>query len=374
VAWVVGATLSRTDVSSFLTQARPGAERFEPVAADLWVARRDGERVGFVALGEAAGYGGPMTVAVAVDDTATVVGTAIVEHGETPSFFGRVERSGLREDLVGKAWSEPFEIHEDVDGVTGATHTSQALAAATRTGSRRVAAGQLGLPVPQPAPIAVRFGLPEITLIALYAVAFVGSRRRVRYRRALRWATLLSGLVILGFWLNVPLTISRVGSFLLGFWPQWQTNLYWYLLIGGILFIATADNKNAYCAWFCPFGAAQECMAAIGGAKLSVPHRHRRRLAWVHRGLAWLALMLAFLFRNPGLSSYEVFGALFAFTGSSVMFALLGIVLLTSLFVKRPWCHFLCPLDPVYDIVRLGRTWVLEQWLRTTRALGASSS
>ena len=37
--------------------------------------------------------------------------------------------------------------------------------------------------------------------------------------------------------------------------------------------------------------------------------------------------MLAFLFRNPGISSYEVFGALFAFTGSTVLFALLGIVL-----------------------------------------------
>ena len=86
----------------------------------------------------------------------------------------------------------------------------------------------------------------------------------------------------------------------------------------GEVIISTADNKNAYCAWFCPFGAAQECMAAIGGATLSVPHRHRRRLAWIHRGLAWLALMLAFLFRNPGLSSYEVFGAAFAFTGSSV--------------------------------------------------------
>jgi polyferredoxin len=84
--------------------------------------------------------------------------------------------------------------------------------------------------------------------------------------------------------------------------------------------------------------------------------------------------MLAFLFRNPGLSSYEVFGALFAFTGSTVLFALLGIVLLLSLFVKRPWCHYLCPLDPVYDIVRLGRTWVLEQWTRTRRRLVASSS
>ena len=83
--------------------------------------------------------------------------------------------------------------------------------------------------------------------------------------------------------------------------------------------------------------------------------------------------MLAFLFRNPGISSYEVFGALFAFTGSTVLFALLGIVLVVSLFVKRPWCRYLCPLDPVYDFVRLGRTLVLERWTKARQRLAAPS-
>jgi len=374
VAWVGGGALAREDVTPFLPDALPSAERFEPLADDTFAALLGEERLGYVVTGEGAGYGGPLTLAVGVDNEGVVQGTAIVAHRETPSFFDRVTSRGFRERLAGKSYADPFVLGDDVDAITGATTTSRALADAVRSGSRRVAEEHLGRAAPEPAPPPIRFGAPEIMVLALYAVGFVGQRRRLRFRKTLRWATLLTGLFVLGFWLNVPLTISRVSSFLLGFWPQWQTNLYWYLLIGGILFIATVDNKNGYCAWFCPFGAAQECMAVIGGAKLTVARAYRRRLVWVHRGLAWLALMLAFLFRNPGISSYEVFGALFAFTGSTVLFALLGIVLVVSLFVKRPWCHYLCPLDPVYDIVRLGRTWVLEQWTRTRQGLGAPSS
>ena len=87
-------------------------------------------------------------------------------------------------------------------------------------------------------------------------------------------------------------------------------------------------------------------------------------MLWVHRNLAWLALMLALGLRNPGVSSYEVFPTLFDFTGSSVLFALLGIVLVMSLFVRRPWCRFLCPLDPVYDSVLLARNRMGELWKR----------
>jgi NosR/NirI family nitrous oxide reductase transcriptional regulator len=262
-AWLLGGALSRVDVTPVLPQALPGAERFEPLEGGTFAAYQKGARMGYVARGEAAGYGGPLELAVAVDEEGTVLGASVVAHRETPSFFQRVAASGLLDRLAGKSWEEPFEPGVDVDAVTGATTTSRALAEAVRSGARRVARDQLGRAVPEPEATPVRFGAPEIAVLALYAAGFVGQRRRLRYRKALRWATLLAGLFVLGFWLNLPLTISRVSSFLLGYWPQWQTNLYWYLLIGGILFIATVDNKNGYCAWFCPFGAAQECMAVM---------------------------------------------------------------------------------------------------------------
>ena len=221
--------------------------------------------------------------------------------------------------------------------------------------------------MPAAPPPPVHFGIPEITVIALFAAGYFGHKPKFKHKKQLRWATLLAGMIVLGFWFNLPLTISRINSFLLGFWPQWQTNLYWYFLLGGIIFVLTADNKNAYCHWFCPFGAAQDCMGAIGGAKVIGARKYRRHLLWVQRGLAWLAIVLALLFRNPGVSSYEVFATLFSFTGSTVLFGLLGIVLVTSLFVKRPWCNYLCPLDPVYDVIRLVRGWVMESWRKTRK-------
>jgi polyferredoxin len=115
-------------------------------------------------------------------------------------------------------------------------------------------------------------------------------------------------------------------------------------------------------------------MGAIGGAKSTGPRLYRRHFVWIQRGLAWLAVVLAFLFRNPGISSYEIFGTLFEFTGSMVAFALLGIVLVLSLFIRRPWCNFLCPLDPVFDLIRLVRTWILELWQTIKNKINALST
>ncbi len=374
LAWFVGLYLEGDGNANALPEAWPAADRFELVDDTTYAAYQDGELLGYIATGEAVGYGGPMEMAVAVDLDGIVRGMSVISHKETPSFFDRVIDRGLFTQLNDKPYTDAFVLDDDVKGVTGATYTARAMAASVLEGSRIVAGEQLALPVSEPAPIPIQFGIPEITLIALYVAAYIGHRRKFKYTKQMRWATLITGMLVLGFWFNLPLTISRINSFLLGFWPQWQTNIYWYLLIGGIIFVAFADNKNAYCSWFCPFGATQECMGVIGGAKYNIPRDHRRTMLWVVRGLAWLAIVIAFLFRNPGISSYEVFGTLFSFTGSTIAFVLLGIVLIVSLFVKRPWCNYLCPLDPVYDIIHLVRAWGIELWHKVANRSAASSS
>lgn len=374
VAWFVGYSLQGSNIAEALPQAAPQADRFDKVSADSYAIYEGDQIVGYISIGEADGYGGPMDIAVAVDLEGIVTGIGVVSHKETPSYFDRVMNSKLVSELIGKPYSAAFVLGEDINGVTGATYTSRALADSVLEGSQIVAGEQLGLPVTPPEPPAIQFGIPEITLILLYAAWFVVRRPKFKYKKQLRWGMLLVGLIVLGFWFNVPLTLSKINMFLLGYFPQWQTNLYWYMLILGLVFFFTVENKNAYCSTFCPFGAAQECMGVIGGAKYDIPRNYRRTMVWVVRGLAWLAILFAFLFRNPGLTSYEVFGTLFSLTGSAVMFALLGIILLTSLIVRRPWCSYLCPLDPVYDIIRLARGWVLELWQKTRQKVAAPSS
>ena len=73
------------------------------------------------------------------------------------------------------------------------------------------------------------------------------------------------------------------------------------------------------------------------------------------------AIGIALYLKNPGITSYEVFGAFFRLVGSDFMFILLGVVLILSLFLKRPWCSYLCPLRAVSDYVLLMNNWVREK-------------
>jgi len=363
IAWFVGAAQSNASIEPFLYQALALADRIEKVNGKTYAAyAADGELISYIAIGEANGYGGPMKVAVATDLEGNVVGMSVVEQRETPSWYKRIIDSSYIQSLFGKSYADLFELGDDIDGVTGATYTSRAIAESVRRGSRQIAADGLGLPVPEEPTPRIQFGIPEIVLIALFAIGYVGHQRKFKYKKQARWLSMIAGLVVLGFIYTQPLTISFINQLLLGFWPEWQTHLYWYLLIGGIIFVFTVDNKNPYCEWFCPFGAAQECMGVVGGAKARNPKKYRNLFKWSQRGLAWLAIVLALLFRNPGLTSFEIFGTLFDLNGSMVQFALLGLVLLGALFIKRPWCGFLCPLHPVDEFIRMVRNWIRELW------------
>jgi hypothetical protein len=65
---------------------------------------------------------------------------------------------------------------------------------------------------------------------------------------------------------------------------------------------------------------------------------------------------------DSGISSSEVFGVFSRLIASNFLFALLGNVLVASLFIQRLWCSCLRPLRPVTDLIRLMRDWIRELW------------
>ncbi|KAA3663743.1 MAG: FMN-binding protein, partial [Chloroflexi bacterium] len=234
IAWIAGSLLESSDTMPAIEAAMPEADRFEHVNSDTFAAyanQSEETLIGYVTLGEAVGYGGPIVVAVGLDLEGNVVETAVADHVETPSFFERVMNAGFTEQLMGKTYSDGFQLNEDLDGITGATYTARALAEATLQGTQRIANQQLGFAVETPPPPNIVFGIPEITVLALYTVGYFAHQRKFKYKKQARWGMLITGMVVLGFWFNFPLTISKINTFLLGFCPQWQTNLYWYFLI-----------------------------------------------------------------------------------------------------------------------------------------------
>jgi len=358
-AWAVGWFQRQQDLAPFLRQALPEADRFGECHTGIfagWGTVEDEQRiVGYVAVGQADGYGGPMRVAVGVDSDGAIEGIAVVDHQETAAYFQRVTQTNLPKSLLGKKYSAPFSPGRDVDTVTGATMTVMALAESVRSGARRVAGTQLNLPLPPEHIAPVKFGLPEITLLCLFLAALLNQTVGIKRKKLIRWVCLLTGLLVLGWMFNAQLTLTNVNSLIIGYWPHWQSHLYWYLLIAGVLIVPLVTGKNPYCRAICPFGAAQECLAAIGDAKPRFSPRWRRYLRWAPRILAWAAVLLAVTHRNPALANYEIYGALFDLIGSHFQFGLLAVVLVASLFITRPWCNYLCPIRPVTDYLHLGR-------------------
>ena len=209
----------------------------------------------------------------------------------------------------------------------------------------------------------VQLGAPEIVLVLLLAAGAVGRNRpglSPRTRRLLRAGTLLVSLATLGFLWNRPWVIAFPTRLLAGDWPSWTTHLYWYILFGSLLLAFNRTGKNAYCPWICPFGAAQDVIGLVGGAR-------KRRMpsallfTWVKRVLLWLAVLLGLLYRAPGAVSYEVFAAFFRLSGTGFQFAILAIVLVTAVFVSRPFCHWVCPVDTTEHIARYVRVRALRR-------------
>jgi NosR/NirI family nitrous oxide reductase transcriptional regulator len=344
ICWFIGNSRTGLGLHPFFDLAYPNADRFERINDEMFRAvDPDGQTLGYVATGTSSGYAGPLKVAVAVTLTGEIDSLAIVEHRETPAFVGRVKQSRLLDELIRKKHSDPISLDADVDAVSGATYTSRALTQSVGLAVHSVASEELNLNVP-PEDRAVVFGLPEMLLIALFATAVVQRRLlKGKQRNIARWVTMIVGLVFLGFVFNSPFVLAHINMVLLGYWPDWRTHIFWYVLIAGLLLFKARRDWNVYCYDFCPFGAAQDVLAQIGGAK---PRKVKwpKVLLWLQRGLVILAVSLALIYRNPSFTSFEIFGTMFRLTGSNFQFALLAIIVLLSLFLYRPWCRYLCPL------------------------------
>lgn len=359
-AWFYGYLQSSSNLLPRVPNVLPGATRVEHQGG-IYVGYsgnpEPNEVVGYAGTSKSIGYAGPIELLVGVDPAGTIVGVEVVKHRETPSFFRLLKEEQFFEQLLGLSYIDPLRIGQDLDGVGGATISAEAVAAAVREQARALASGPIGADLPR-SNEPIRFGMPEVLLIGLYVAGYFGHRSRSRNAKVwIRRITLIAGAIGLGFLFNKPLTIANFISLISGYWPDWHTNLYWFLLLGGILFVTSAQGKNPYCTWFCPFGAIQEGLGRIGGAKLYRPCAWHTRLQWLQRGLAFGAVAVGLALRQPGAVSYEPFGTIFDFTGSTPQWILLALVVLASLPIARPFCNYLCPISPIVDYIGEVRRW-----------------
>jgi len=323
------------------------------------------KEIGYIFPGEGTGYGGPLELAVLVDTNMVIQNLFITRHNETSSYVKKVLNREFQGQIIHKTYTDAFDLEKDLDGVSGATYTSRAIADAAREACRKIAVEQVAYELPESTSPAVSFGLPEILLILLFSLSLYGVYSKIKWKKTLRWSIMLISFLVLGLWLSVPLSLLKMNTFLLGFWPEWHTGLYWYLLIGWTILTLLLTNKNIYCNWICPFGAAQDCLGVFGKAKYKIHGRSKDILKWVQRAFAFAAIAAALYFRNPGTINFEIFGTFFNLTGSTFLFVLTAIYVLSSMFIIRPYCDTLCPIRPFEEFLLMMKKWMIPKKMIT---------
>lgn len=316
----------------------------------------------FISIGKAKGYEGPIQLALISDSSGQIIDVSIIGHTETPSYFNKVIKAKFTDQFFHQPIHDILQYKNMPDAVSGATYTSLGISNAVYDASVSLAEEIYNIPIPVKKKEVFQISFLDVLLLLFFIAVMVSRKLKPKQKRWARYAMLLLAVISLGFTYNFHLSISRFNALILGYWPDINIHLAWYILVFGVIILTALNGRNPYCQWFCPFGAVQEGIGKIGKIQFRVSRSYRKTLVWVPRILAWLAIVVALIYRNPGLTSYEVFGKFFTLTGSDLLFALTLLILIFSLFINRPWCKYLCPVPPVLDYLIYMRNQIQLLW------------
>ncbi len=126
----------------------------------------------------------------------------------------------------------------------------------------------------------------------------------------------------------------------------------------------------AFCGWICPLGSVQEWFGNIGRKLFRrkynhfVPAKIDRWLRYTrYLVLAWVLYMTATTY-SLWFNDIDPYHAMFTFWTSEVAIGglvVLGLTLVGTLFVERPWCKYACPYGAVLGVFNLFRIFSIRR-------------
>ncbi len=357
IAFVIGQIAAQPDYQAMLQQQVSDHTLTRVTEAEGGqIVFRDETAGNYVVISEAEGYGGPLVIGIRASAEGKIAEILNLRNKETPAYFDKLKKRRFFRQFAGKTVSANFLLGEDIDAVSGATVSSQGFTTAVRNAMHIAATEHFKLKPTWKQP-EWNFGLGELSLIGVFALAFFVSYAKGRFAR---WGRLAMPLVALGFvgvYTNSSLSIGQLAGIVLGYIPDFKQHALWWIMMIGVFGSVLVLGKNIYCARVCPFQYVERGLNKISGINLAVRPGVQKSARTVVGLMTWTALMLIFLSAHPTLGSYEPFALMFSLTGAGIQWYILPLSLIGSFFVLNFWCRLFCPVGLVLnDAVRLRRS------------------
>lgn len=182
----------------------------------------------------------------------------------------------------------------------------------------------------------------SILFFTLLAGIFV----RHEKTRKLRPLFLLAAVVILGFYRGGPGIISSFQNlflFMIGATTKWTA----IVLFLGVLVLTYFQGK-VFCGWICYLGAIQEFLY-IGKIKILQTEKAQKTMRIIRYIILGALLFQLILSQNIEWSKIGPFKVLFNLYSPNITgYILLAILLVSSLFIHRPFCKMVCPAGLIF--------------------------
>ena len=179
----------------------------------------------------------------------------------------------------------------------------------------------------------------------------------------LKYATLAAAVGYLGFAKNNLVSVVDILSVIDWNFPTFQYSLRWYIL-GAFALVSTVLWGRFYCGRICAFGALTQLMDRVLPARLrvNVPPWLERRASYVKYAILGTAILYFVLTRDNSFYRYIEPFWMFTLSGSPVMWTLLGILLVATVFVRNLYCRFLCPLGAALGLLSNLTLFRIKRW------------
>ncbi len=179
----------------------------------------------------------------------------------------------------------------------------------------------------------------------------------------LKQVTLVASVAYLGFYKSQLLSIVNVFGVMGLNLPIFKYNLGWYAF-AIFSVVSTLLWGRLYCGRICAYGAMTQLLDPIIPARFryDVPLRIERHAAKVKYALLGAVILYFLVTRDITVYRYVEPFWLFGRRGSTVMWAGLAVLLVSTIFVRNLYCRFLCPLGAALGLLSKATVFGIKRW------------
>ena len=285
------------------------------------------------------GFAGATPVCLMLSPEGKILKVVPQEHAETKDYFDEAWQHILPQ-CEGKTLAELDA--EKIDGMTGATYTSQSLIKninAVKTHWSQAEQGAVGQ---------WHFGWTHAALLLTLLVGGVVAwmKRKAPWMRII---VLALNVGVVGVWTGSYLSLSQ----LLGWMEHgWVLAMAYpaILVLSVSLLMPLLGKRKYYCNWICPYGSAQELLGKLPVPKVEISKRGAEWMTWIRRVCFGTLFVLLWMGVGRDVLGYDPFSLFQPQAAAPAVLIISGVILLSSLFVHRPWCRCFCPLGELMDM------------------------